>query len=67
MMDPAAGLPSHWVAYFSVADTDAAVAAATGQGGALQGDPMDAPFGRIAFLTDPEGAVFALAGPSRAT
>ena len=63
MMDPTAGLPSHWVAYFAVADTDAAVAAATGAGGSLQSDPMDTPFGRMAFLTDPDGAVFALAGP----
>jgi predicted enzyme related to lactoylglutathione lyase len=63
MMDPAAGLPSHWVAYFAVADTDAAVAAAVGGGGTLQGDPMNSPFGRMAFLTDPDGAVFALAGP----
>ena len=67
MMDPTAGAPSHWVAYFSVADTDAAVAAAIGGGGALQGPPMDTPFGRMAFLTDPDGAVFALAGPPPAT
>jgi len=46
-----------------VADVDAAVAAATGGGGGLLGDPMDTPFGRMAFLTDPDGAVFALAGP----
>ena len=32
-------------------------------GGALQGPVMDSPFGRMAFLTDPDGAVFALAGP----
>ena len=63
MMDPAAGLPSHWLPYFAVADTDAAVSAATGRGGALQGPVMDSPFGRMAFLTDPDGAVFALAGP----
>jgi predicted enzyme related to lactoylglutathione lyase len=63
MMDPSDVSPSHWVAYFSVADTDAAVAAAVGGGGALQGTPMDTPFGRMAFLTDPDGAVFALAGP----
>jgi predicted enzyme related to lactoylglutathione lyase len=63
MMDPTAGLPSHWVAYFSVADTDTAVAAAIARGGSLQGAPMDSPFGRMAFLTDPDGAVFALAGP----
>jgi predicted enzyme related to lactoylglutathione lyase len=63
MMDPADGMPSHWVAYFSVADTDTAVTAAVGGGGSMQGTPMDTPFGRMAFLTDPDGAVFALAGP----
>ncbi len=63
MMGAPAGTPSHWVAYFAVADTDAAVAAATGSGGGLLGEPMDTPFGRMAFLTDPDGAVFALAGP----
>ena len=47
-----------------VGDTDAAVAAAVAGGGSLQGDPMDSPFGRMAFLTDPDGAVFALAGPA---
>ena len=63
MMSPMAGIPSHWVPYFSVADTDTAVAAALAGGGALQGEPMNSPFGRMAFLTDPDGAVFALAGP----
>src|SRR6476661_3430170 len=65
MMDPAATLPSHWLAYFSVADADAAVAAAVGGGGTLQSPPMDSPFGRMAFLTDPDGAVFALVGPAQ--
>ena len=64
MMDPAAGLPSHWLAYFAVADADAAVTAAIDGGGTLQGDPMNSPFGRMAFLTDPDGAVFALVGPA---
>ena len=63
MMGAPPGTPSHWVAYFSVADVDAAVAAAAGGGGTLLGDPMDTPFGRMAFLTDPDQAVFALAGP----
>lgn len=62
MMDPSAAGPSHWLPYFSVADIDAAVTAATGRGGTLQQDPMDTPFGRMAFLVDPEGAVFALVG-----
>jgi len=66
MMGAPPGTPSHWVAYFAVADVDTAVAAATGAGGALLGDPMDTSFGRMAFLTDPHGAVFALAGPATA-
>jgi predicted enzyme related to lactoylglutathione lyase len=63
MMGAPPGTPSHWVAYFAVADTDAAVAAAVDGGATLLGDPMDTQFGRMAFLTDPESAVFALAGP----
>jgi predicted enzyme related to lactoylglutathione lyase len=63
MMDAAAGRPSHWVAYFSVADADAAAATATGRGGVLQAPAINTPYGRMAFLTDPAGAVFALAGP----
>lgn len=63
MMGAPAGTPSHWVAYFAVADTDTAVAAATAGGGTLLGEPMDTTFGRMAFLTDPHSAVFALAGP----
>ncbi len=63
MMGAPAGTPSHWLPYFSVPDTDAAVAVATNGGGALLADPMDSPFGRMAFLTDPDGARFALAGP----
>ena len=62
MMDPAAGLPSHWLPYFSVADADAAAAAATQAGGALQSPLMDSPFGRMAFMSDPDGAFFALVG-----
>ncbi|MDQ2791473.1 MAG: VOC family protein [Pseudonocardiales bacterium] len=63
MMGAPAGTPAHWVAYFSVADADAAVAAATAGGGSVLGGPDDTPYGRIAFLTDPNGAVFAVMGP----
>jgi hypothetical protein len=63
MMGAPADTPAHWVAYFSVADADAAVTAATaGSGSALAG-PHDTPYGRIAFLTDPNGAVFAVISP----
>ncbi len=63
MMGAPAGTPSHWLAYFAVADVDAACAAAQGGGGTLLSEPMDTQFGRMAFLTDPDGAPFALAGP----
>ena len=52
------GTRSHWLVYFSVADTDAAVAAAEQGGGRVVAPPMDTPFGRMACLADPDGAVF---------
>ncbi len=64
MMGAPAGTPSHWLVYFAVADVDAAVGTATGTGGTLLAEPMDTQFGRMAFLTDPDGAPFALAGPA---
>ncbi|PZS24296.1 MAG: hypothetical protein DLM62_10440 [Pseudonocardiales bacterium] len=64
MMGAPAGTPAHWVGYFSVADADAAVTAATAGGGSVLGGPDDTPYGRMAFLTDPNGAVFAVMGPT---
>jgi predicted enzyme related to lactoylglutathione lyase len=63
MMGAPAGTPAHWVAYFSVADADAATAAATAGGGSVLSGPVDTPYGRMAFLTDLNGAVFAVMGP----
>lgn len=54
------GVPDHWSVYFSVADTDAAVAKATGLGASLVMGPDETPFGKLATLTDPTGAVFKL-------
>lgn len=50
--------PAHWLVYFAVADTEAAVAAARHHGGKVVQEPTDSPFGRIAGLADPAGAVF---------
>ncbi|MGW1980023.1 VOC family protein [Streptomyces sp. NPDC001889] len=44
--------------YFSVADTDAAVATVRSLGGQLLYGPKDSPFGRFAPVMDPQGAVF---------
>lgn len=56
------GAPPHWMIYFMVADTDAAVAAATERGATVPGGPLDTPYGRMAVITDPQGATFAIMG-----
>lgn len=56
---PGAG-PSHWLAYFIVADADAAVQTATDNGGVVVTGPQDSPYGRMAVLQDPYGASFAV-------
>ena len=52
------GTPPHWLVYFGVADTDAAVAAGEAAGGTRTGEPHDSPFGRMGYLRDPFGASF---------
>lgn len=58
-----AGTPSHWLAYFVVADTDAATTAVGDGGGTVLRTPESTPFGRIGVVTDPFGATFGLIGP----
>ena len=54
------GAPPHWLAYIETTDVDATVAAALSRGAQLLQGPMDIPtIGRVAVLTDPQGAVFA--------
>jgi predicted enzyme related to lactoylglutathione lyase len=56
-----AELPSHWVTYFAVTDTDAAVATATSLGATVVREPFDIPtVGRIAWLAGPTGEGFAV-------
>jgi predicted enzyme related to lactoylglutathione lyase len=55
-----AGTPGSWAVYFGAADTDAAVAAATAAGGTLVSPPAGTPYGRMATVTDDQGAGFAL-------
>jgi hypothetical protein len=54
------GVTPNWMPYFVVPSTDGAIEAATGAGGARIFGPIDLPGGRIAVLTDPQGAVFAV-------
>ena len=55
-----APMPPMWIYYAEVSELEAALARATGKGATLMNGPMDVPGGRIAQLTDPQGAVFAL-------
>jgi predicted enzyme related to lactoylglutathione lyase len=52
--------PAHWLPYFATADLDETVTRAERTGGRLTADPLDTDFGRMAVLTDPESAVFAV-------
>jgi hypothetical protein len=54
-------VPPNWMVYFAVTDTDATVASATELGGKSCVPPMDVPgVGRMAVMTDPQGAAFAV-------
>jgi uncharacterized protein len=65
MKCPKPGLPSHWLAYVTVEDVDAAAATAAKLGGKVVMPPFDVPtVGRIAVLTDPQGAAIAILRPS---
>lgn len=55
-----ADLPSHWMVYFGVEDTDAAAARAEQLGGTVAVPPTDIPPGRFAVLSDPQGAMFSI-------
>ena len=46
--------------YFAVADTDASAAKVTELGGSVIVPPFDTPIGKMAVVTDPQGAVFSL-------
>lgn len=61
MMAPP-GTPSHWLAYFTVVDVDAAAAAVGEGGGTVVMPPENTPWGRISVVTDPFGAAFGLIG-----
>lgn len=50
----------HWLPYFSTADADASAGLAVRLGARLLRGPEDSPFGRLAWLSDPEGAPFAV-------
>jgi predicted enzyme related to lactoylglutathione lyase len=61
-----AGTPTHWRVYFAVADADATAAKTADMGGTVHLQPMDIPQGRIATLSDPQGAFFNIIGLAQA-
>jgi uncharacterized protein len=63
MTEPWAGIAPNWMVYFAVDDTDAAAARAKQAGAQLAQPPFDSPHGRIAVLTDPNGATLAVIDP----
>jgi predicted enzyme related to lactoylglutathione lyase len=54
------GIPSHWLTYFSVDDTDSTVDALIRAGGNVLMPPFDMVAGRMAVVQDPQGGTFAV-------
>jgi predicted enzyme related to lactoylglutathione lyase len=52
--------PSYWLTYFTVPSCDAAIEKVRGLGGEVLAGPMNIGAGRIAVVSDPQGAAFAL-------
>jgi predicted enzyme related to lactoylglutathione lyase len=52
--------PSYWLPYFTVTSIEGAVAKVWDLGGKLMAGPLEVPAGRIAAVSDPQGAAFAL-------
>ncbi len=59
-----AGMPPNWMVYFAVEDADATAAKAQDLGGGVMAAPFDISVGRIAVLTDPQGAAFSVIKPN---
>lgn len=54
-------IPPNWAVYFAVEDCDATLERARSLGGQVAVPPMDAPgIGRFAFVSDPQGGMFAV-------
>jgi hypothetical protein len=59
-MDPAQGIPAHWLSYLTVDDVDELVRRAEELGLEVRFPPTDIPeVGRFSVVADPAGAVFA--------
>jgi predicted enzyme related to lactoylglutathione lyase len=52
--------PAYWLPYFTVSSIEDAIAEVRDLGGKLMAGPLGVPAGRIAVVSDPQGAAFAL-------
>jgi predicted enzyme related to lactoylglutathione lyase len=61
-LDPSLGpqTPSFWLTYFAVPDADQAAGQSAARGATVLAGPFDSPYGRMAVITDPQGAIFAV-------
>ena len=59
----AGGARPAWLGYIHTPDVDAAIAAITADGGAVHRPATDLPVGRIAMVSDPQGAAFYIMAP----
>jgi predicted enzyme related to lactoylglutathione lyase len=57
------GVPSFWQFYLGVDDVDAAIDRGSELGGSVFEEPDDTPYGRLATLADPLGALFRVMTP----
>ena len=51
-------IPTHWLVYFWVEDTDATLEQVRASGGNVAMGPVDIPAGRFGVAMDPQGAAF---------
>lgn len=58
------GARPFWIGYIHTPDVDAEIAAIKADGGSIQMDAMDIPVGRIAMVTDPQGAAYYIMDPT---
>lgn len=59
------GSPSFWNVYIAVADADATAARAVELGGAIDMEPENTPYGRLAVLTDTTGSRISVMGENQ--
>ncbi|MER8013158.1 VOC family protein [Streptomyces griseoluteus] len=64
LADDPPGTPAHWLTYFAVDDVDSTVDALVRRDGDVLVPPFDMSAGRMAVVTDPQGAPFAMIRPA---